>query len=365
MLALKDNIYDYSLEELAAKLIQLGEKPFRAKQIWGWLYNRGISGFEEIHNLGKDLIENLSQNFEIVKPLINKEQISVDGTRKWLLGFRDFKEAETVFIPETSRGTVCISSQVGCTLTCKFCHTGTQKFVRNLTPGEILGQFILAKERLGEWPGSDLNKKISNIVMMGMGEPLYNFDNVATALKTIMDSEGINLSRKKITLSTSGVVPKMIECAEKLGVNLAVSLHAVRNNLRDMLVPLNKKYPIEDLLAECRKYAAICSSQKITFEYVMLKGINDSDQEARELVRLIRGIPAKINIIPFNPWPGSDFECSDKSRIEKFAEIIRDAGYISPVRTPRGQDIFAACGQLRSESVRESKSISNKLSAEA
>jgi 23S rRNA (adenine2503-C2)-methyltransferase len=361
------NICDYSKEELKEKLLEIGEKPFRNKQVFDWIYHKGVVNFHEMLNLGKESAEKLAQNFEVLRPIVNKEQISQDGTRKWLIGFADFKEAETVFIPEVTRGTVCVSSQVGCTLTCKFCHTGTQKFVRNLTSGEILGQVMLVRDKLQEWPTPGLNdiRKISNIVLMGMGEPLYNFENVAKALEIIMDPEGINLSRKRITLSTSGVVPQFESCARRLGVNLAISLHAVRNELRDILVPLNKKYPIEDLLEECRKYASICPNQKITFEYVMLKGVNDFDYDAKELVRLIRGIPAKINIIPFNPWPGSNFECSEKNRIERFAEIIRDAGYPSPVRTPRGQDILAACGQLRSDSIKASKSILQEVMTEA
>lgn len=346
-----------SREELVAAMNDLGEKPFRAKQIWNWVYNHGVKNFHEMTNVTKALQERLDQHFTLARPALSQDHHSLDGTRKWLLKFADGQEAETVHIPEESRGTLCVSSQIGCTLSCSFCHTGTQRLVRNLTAGEIVGQVMIARDALGEWPSTQETRFVSNIVMMGMGEPLYNYENVAKALKIIMDGEGISLSRRRITLSTSGVVPLIEQCGEELGVNLAISLHAVTNELRDKLVPLNKKYPIEMLLAACRSYPASSNSKRITFEYVMLKDINDSLADARRLVQLIRGIPAKVNLIPFNPWPGTEYECSSWTRIKAFAEIVNDAGYASPVRTPRGDDILAACGQLRSESIRASKSI--------
>lgn len=349
-----------SREELIQAMENLGEKSFRAKQIWHWVYNQGVRDFSAMTNITKALQEKLQQHFTLDRPAVSRDYHSLDGTRKWLLQFSDGQEAETVHIPEESRGTLCVSSQIGCTLTCSFCHTGTQRLVRNLTAGEIVGQLMVARDTLGEWPSTQETRFVSNIVMMGMGEPLYNYDNVAKALKIVMDGEGISLSRRRITLSTSGVVPMIEQCGRELGVNLAISLHAVTNELRDQLVPLNKKYPIELLLEACRNYPASSNSKRITFEYVMLKDINDSLGDARKLVHLIRGIPAKINLIPFNPWPGTQYECSSWARIKAFAEIVNDAGYASPVRTPRGDDILAACGQLRSESIRESKSILQK-----
>jgi 23S rRNA (adenine2503-C2)-methyltransferase len=306
--------------------------------------------------LSKDFRAKLAATHKVTRPGVATEQTSVDGTRKWLFRLEDGKEVETVHIPEEDRGAVCVSSQVGCTLACKFCHTGTQPMVRNLTAGEIVGQFMAARDSYGEWPSpSDGNRQLSNIVMMGMGEPLFNYENVAKALTIVMDGDGIALSKRRITLSTSGIVPEIERCGAELGVNLAISLHAVRDDLRDELVPINKKWPIAELLDACRRYPTSSNARRITFEYVMLKDVNDSDADAHELVRMLRGIPAKINLIPFNPWPGAVFECSSNNRIHRFAGIVNDAGYSSPVRTPRGRDIMAACGQLKSASERARK----------
>ena len=356
------NIIGLSREDLERDFTDAGIPKFRVKQIWHWIYHHGVRSFDDMPNVPKDLRSKLQELYGIQRPEITKAMTSTDGTQKWLLKFADGEEAECVHIPESVRGTLCISSQVGCTLTCKFCHTGTQKLVRNLGSAEIVGQMMLARDAFNEWPTPFSNRLVSNIVMMGMGEPLYNFDNVAKALKILMDPEGIALSRRKITLSTSGVVPMMDRCGEEIGVNLAVSLHAVRDDLRNILVPLNKKYPVKDLIDACRRYPGVNNANRITFEYVMLKGVNDTNADAKELVHLIRGIPAKINLIPFNPWPGSDFECSTPDRIEAFSQIVQRAGYSSPVRTPRGRDILAACGQLKSESVRQSKSLLQKAS---
>jgi 23S rRNA (adenine2503-C2)-methyltransferase len=312
--------------------------------------------FSKMTNLSDKLRKQLDGLYNLTRAFATKDLVSFDETRKWLLKFEDGNEVEAVFIPEKTRGTLCISSQVGCTLTCKFCHTGTQKLVRNLEAHEILAQFMYAKDMLGDWPATKEERKITNIVMMGMGEPLLNYDNVAKALKVIMDPDGLGLSKRKITLSTSGIVPFIERCGVELGVNLAISLHAVTDELRNHLVPINKKYPIKELLHACKHYPALKNRERITFEYVMLNGVNDSDADARELVKLIKGIPAKINLIPFNPWPGAPFECSTQERIKKFVSIIEEAGYMSPVRTPRGQDIMAACGQLKSESLRPQKS---------
>ena len=341
-----------SRPEFAAAIESTGEKPFRAKQIWHWLYHRGVRRFDDMANIPKSLRSELAEVFRIDRPDVTALQLSEDTTRKWLVRFDDGREVECVHIPEDDRGALCVSSQVGCTLTCSFCHTGTQKLVRNLTAGEIVGQMMVARDTVGEWPNSSEDRMISNVVMMGMGEPFYNYDNVATALRIFMDPEGIAMSRRRITLSTSGVVPMIERCGRELAVNLAVSLHAVRDDLRDELVPINRKYPIAELLEACRSYPAANNARRITFEYVMLKGVNDSDADARELVRLIDGIPAKINLIPFNAWPGVAYECSSNNRIRAFADIVNDAGYSSPVRVPRGRDIMAACGQLKSESER-------------
>jgi 23S rRNA (adenine2503-C2)-methyltransferase len=342
------------------------QQRMRVQQIWHWLYVRGARDFGEMTTLSKELRADLDRHFTLERPEVVAEQISVDGTRKWLLrlpGETDSRphEVECVYIPETDRGTLCISSQVGCTLTCTFCHTGTQRLVRNLTAGEIVGQVVLARDRLDDWQkigvtGPEAEKRlVSNVVMMGMGEPLYNFEAVRDALGVVADGDGLSISKRRITLSTSGVVPNIVRAGEEIGAMLAVSLHAVTDELRNELVPLNRKYPLRDLLEACRNYPGLSNARRITFEYVMLKGVNDSLADARALLRLIKGIPAKINLIPFNPWPGTKYECSDWDQIEKFSEIIFTAGYASPVRTPRGRDILAACGQL--------KSATEKLSA--
>jgi 23S rRNA (adenine2503-C2)-methyltransferase len=342
------------------------QQRMRVQQIWHWLYVRGAQSFDQMTTLSKELRASLAEHFTLARLEVAAEQISVDGTRKWLLslpGEIDGRphEVECVYIPETDRGTLCISSQVGCTLTCTFCHTGTQRLVRNLTASEIAGQVVLARDRLNDWrseaaAGDEPEKRlVSNIVMMGMGEPLYNFEAVRDGLAVVADGDGLSISKRRITLSTSGVVPNIVRAGAEIGAMLAVSLHAVTDALRNELVPLNRKYPIAELLAACRNYPGLSNARRVTFEYVMLKGINDSLADARALVRLIKGIPAKINLIPFNPWPGSKYECSDWAQIEKFSEIVFNAGYSSPVRTPRGRDILAACGQL--------KSASEKLSA--
>ena len=333
-------------------LANMGEKAFRSKQLWQWVYQKGAVDFAAMTSIAKPMRESLALTATLKRPFIAKDLLSLDGTRKWLLRFADAQEAEMVFIPETDRGTLCISSQVGCTLTCKFCHTGTQRLVRNLTAEEIVGQIVLARDMLKDWASPPIPRKITNIVLMGMGEPLYNYENVAKALKIIMDPEGIAISKRRITLSTSGVVPMMNQCGEELGVNLAVSLHATNNALRNEIVPLNKKYPIELLMEACRHYPGINNARRITFEYVMLKGVNDSLAEAKALVQLIKGIPSKVNLIPFNPWPGSLYERSTDEQIQAFAEVVMKAGYPSPVRSPRGEDILAACGQLKSQSIR-------------
>ncbi len=343
-----------SRAELEAEMAALGEKPFRAKQLWHWIYHQGVRDFAAMSTIAKPLQGRLAEHFVVGRPGVATEQTSQDGTRKWLFAFRDGQQVETVYIPEEDRGAVCISTQVGCTLSCTFCHTGTQRLVRNLSAAEIVGQFMAARDSYGEWPTpkGEEGRLLSNIVVMGMGEPLYNYENVAKALTIIMDHEGIGLSRRRITLSTSGVVPMMDRCGAELGVNLAVSLHAVRDDLRDEIVPLNRKYPIAELLDACRRYPGASNARRITFEYVMLRGVNDSEPEAHELVRLLRGIPAKVNLIPFNPWPGSPYRTSTPEALRRFAEIMNAAGYSSPIRRPRGRDILAACGQLKTESER-------------
>jgi 23S rRNA (adenine2503-C2)-methyltransferase len=342
--------------ELAAELAEIGEKPFRAKQLWHWIYHQGVTDFSLMSTIARPLQEKLAERFVIGRPEAAVVQTSEDQTRKFLFRFRDGQEAETVYIPdpEEDRGAVCISSQVGCTLSCRFCHTGTQVLVRNLGAAEIVGQFMAARDAYGEWPSphGETPRLLSTIVLMGMGEPLYNYENVARAMRIVMDGEGIGLSRRRITLSTSGVVPMMDRAGQELAVNLAVSLHAVRDELRDELVPLNRKYPIAEVIAACRRYPAASNARRITFEYVMLKDVNDSPADAHELIRLISGIPAKVNLIPFNPWPGSPYETSSNTAINRFAKIVMDAGFSSPVRTPRGRDILAACGQLRTASRR-------------
>ncbi len=350
----RPNLVGLSRAELKAELASQGLEPFRAGQIWHWIYWHGLTDFTGMSNIAKAVREKLAQLYVIERPAIATEQRSSDGTRKWLLRLADGNEVESVYIPEDDRGAVCISSQVGCTLTCSFCHTGTMALVRNLTPGEIVGQFMVARDSYGEWPSpTDGGRLISNIVMMGMGEPLYNLDNVAQALTIVMDDQGLALSRRRITLSTSGVVPMMQRCGEELNVNLAVSLHAVRDELRDQLVPINRKWPIAELLQACREYPGAKNARRITFEYIMLKDVNDSDADAHELVRLLKGIPAKVNLIPFNAWPGAPYECSSNNRIHRFAEILNAAQLAAPIRTPRGRDILAACGQLKSASQRQ------------
>ena len=352
----QENIVGLSREELNERFLNLGLKKFRSGQVWHWLYHKGVTSFKEMTTLSKTVREQLRQKFAIKRPMIIEKQTSMDGTIKWLLQFEDGTKAETVFIPEEDRGTLCISSQVGCTLNCSFCHTGTQRLVRNLTPSELVGQILIAFDELSAWPSAQTGRPVTNIVLMGMGEPLYNLDNVITALKIVMDNEGISISKRRITLSTSGIVPEIHKCGVETDVNLAISLHAVTDEVRNILVPINKKYPIKELLKACREYPGVSNSRRITFEYVMLKGINDSISDAKALIKLMEGIPAKINLIPFNPWPGSPYERSEKSQIEQFAKIILKAGYPSPVRTPRGDDILAACGQLKSESVKEKRS---------
>ncbi|MEJ5080416.1 MULTISPECIES: 23S rRNA (adenine(2503)-C(2))-methyltransferase RlmN [unclassified Ochrobactrum] len=377
----KPSLIGMSREEMADELIKIGVLPKQVKmriaQLWHWLYVRGVSDFADMRNISKDLRALLAQHFTIARPEVVEEQISQDGTRKWLFRFPPRGagrpvEIECVYIPEEGRGTLCISSQVGCTLTCTFCHTGTQKLVRNLTSEEILAQLMTARDRLGDFPETDTpdgaivpaeGRKVTNIVMMGMGEPLYNFDEVKKALLIASDGDGLALSKRRITLSTSGVVPEIYRTGEEIGVMLAISLHAVRDELRDLLVPINKKYPLEQLLKACREYPGLSNAKRITFEYVMLKDVNDSMEDAKLLVKLLRGIPAKINLIPFNPWPGTNYQCSDWEHIERFADYVNAAGYASPIRTPRGRDILAACGQLKSESERMRKS--ERLALEA
>jgi 23S rRNA (adenine2503-C2)-methyltransferase len=366
---------------LKAALVETGVEPktasMRVRQLWNWIYVHGARDFPGMSNLAKGFRDQMAERFTLERPEVVTEQISSDGTRKWLLRTGPGIEFETVFIPEPGRGTLCVSSQVGCTLNCRFCHTGTQKLVRNLTPGEIVGQVMIARDALGDWPGGALpgkvdtgfpsgsatkkngapGRRVTNVVMMGMGEPLYNFENVKTALAIVIDGDGLALSRRRVTLSTAGVVPMIPRAGEEIGSALAISLHAVRDEIRDVLVPINKKYPLAELLPAVRAYPGLSNARRVTFEYVMLKGVNDSLAEARELVRLMKGIPAKINLIPFNPWPGAPYECSEWEQIEKFAEIVNRAGYASPVRTPRGRDIMAACGQLKSESVKERASV--------
>jgi 23S rRNA (adenine2503-C2)-methyltransferase len=343
--------------ELAAALEAAGlegrQARMRARQLWNWVHVHGRREFESMTNLAKDFRARMSETMSLARPEIVSEQVSEDGTRKWLLRTQPGIEFETVYIPEEDRGTLCVSSQVGCTLNCRFCHTGTQKLVRNLTPFEIVGQVMIARDALDDWPSTAENRRITNVVMMGMGEPLYNFDNVKAALAIVADGDGLALSKRRITLSTAGVVPMIPRAGAEIGSALAVSLHAARDEVRDVIVPLNKKYPIAELMAACRSYPGVSNARRITFEYVMLKGVNDSLSDARALVKLLAGIPAKINLIPFNPWPGAPYECSDWSVIEKLAEVVNRAGYASTVRTPRGRDIMAACGQLKSASVKE------------
>jgi 23S rRNA (adenine2503-C2)-methyltransferase len=344
---------------LAAEGIAPREAAMRARQLGNWIYVHGARDFEGMTNLARPFRGFMAERFDLARPEIVTEQISSDGTRKWLLRTGPGIEFETVFIPEAGRGTLCVSSQVGCTLNCRFCHTGTQQLVRNLTAGEIVGQVMIARDSLDDWPSTGEHRKLTNVVMMGMGEPLYNFDNVKAALAIVADGDGLAISKRRITLSTAGVVPMVARAGAEIGSALAISLHAVRDELRDVLVPLNRKYPIAELMAAARAYPALSNARRITFEYAMLKDVNDSLADARALVRLLAGIPSKINLIPFNPWPAAPYECSSWERIEKFAEIVNRAGYASPVRTPRGRDIMAACGQLKSESVKLRASVRN------
>lgn len=365
----RPSLVGLSREQLMEMLGRAGvaekQRKMRANQIWHWIYHKGVTRFSAMSNISKELREKLDDAFQIARPEIVTEQKSSDGTMKWLLRLAPDErgqrhEIETVYIPEEDRGTLCISSQVGCTLTCTFCHTGTQKLVRNLTAEEIVGQIMLARDRIKDWPDAlaanptppTSGRYITNVVLMGMGEPLYNFDNVKQAIEIASDGEGVSLSKRRITLSTSGVVPEIIRAGDEIGTMLAISLHGTTDEIRNKLVPLNKKYPIADLLAACARYPGVSNAKRITFEYVMLKGINDTKEDAKRLVQLLRGIPAKVNLIPFNPWPGTPYECSDWDTIEIFAEVLNNAGYASPVRTPRGRDIMAACGQLKSESMK-------------
>jgi len=357
-----------NLAEMQAALAAHGLPGFRSKQVWHWIYQRGVRDFDSMANLPKDMRALLTEKYSIERPVVANEQRSEDGTIKWLLKLSDGQMVETVFIPEKARGTLCVSSQVGCTLTCKFCHTGTQPLVRNLGSHEILQQIMHARDVLEEWPKSgekqttfinqDGGRDLTNIVMMGMGEPLYNYDNVAKALKICMDADGLNISKRRITLSTSGVVPQIKQCGEELNVNLAISLHASNDELRSQIMPINNKYPLAELLDACRNYPGVNDIRRITFEYVMLKDVNDSDAQANELADLLYGIPCKINLIPFNPWDGSGYETSTESRVGTFARILENAGYDAPVRRPRGRDILAACGQLKSASLRARKTES-------
>ena len=346
------NILGLSRVALEAEVTALGLPKFRGRQLWRWVWRHGLTSFDEMSDLGKPVRDQFAGLFTVERPVVSRRLQSVDGTIKWLLRFADGKEAETVYIPDKDRGTLCISSQVGCTLTCSFCHTGTQKLVRNLTVDEICGQVLLAMDELADWPAGKPDRRLTNIVLMGMGEPLFNYENVAEAVRIIMCGEGVALSKRRITLSTSGVVPEIKRCGDDLGVNLAISLHAVRDELRNELVPINRKYPLAELVEACRHYPGLSNARRITWEYVMLDGVNDSDEDCRALLRLIRGIPSKLNLIPFNPWPGSFFACSPDDRINAFALQVMKAGYASPVRTPRGRDIMAACGQLKSASER-------------
>jgi len=348
----RKNLVGLSREELEAEMLSIGLEKFRARQLWHWLYHRGSTDFAEMTTLAKPVREKLADAYIVARPTVVKDLKSADGTRKWLLRMPDGQEVESVHIPEEDRGTLCVSSQVGCTLTCRFCHTGTQRLVRNLDAAEIVAQVMLARDMLGEWPAPPDGRMLSNIVMMGMGEPLFNYDNVAKALKIVMDGDGISISKRRITLSTSGVVPMMERCGQELNVNLAVSLHAVTDELRDIIMPINRKYPLRELMDACRNYPGLSNARRITFEYVMLKGINDTPADARALVKLLEGVPAKINLIPFNEWPGAPYERSTARAIQVFGDIVNNAGYASPVRTPRGEDIMAACGQLKSASLR-------------
>jgi len=358
----RKNLLGLSREELEAEVTAFGLERFRAKQLWHWIYFRGIRDFAAMTTLAKPVREQLAEAYVVSAPEVVRDLTSVDGTRKWLLRMGSGHEVETVHIPEEDRGTLCVSSQVGCTLTCRFCHTGTQTWVRDLSSAEIVAQVLTARDAIGDVPGAE-GRMLSNVVMMGMGEPLFNYENVAKALKIVMDGDGIAVSKRRITLSTSGVVPMIRRCGAELDVNLAVSLHAVTDELRSRLMPINKKWPIAELLQACRDYPGVSNARRITFEYAMLKDVNDSPADARALVKLLRGIHAKINLIPFNPWPGSPFERSTDRAIQIFGDLVNDAGYASPLRTPRGQDIMAACGQLKSDTLRPSVAERQRVEA--
>ena len=355
-----------SRAEIKQHLADIGVEPkklnMRTSQLFQWIYNFGVTDFADMTNVAKPMKAKLAEHFTLARPEIVEKQVSVDGTRKYLTRMAPGIEVESVFIPDVSRtGALCVSSQVGCTLTCKFCHTGTQKLVRNLTAQEIVLQVMMARDDLGEWPTTQENRKLSNIVFMGMGEPLYNTDNVAEAIDTMADDTGMAIGRRRVTVSTSGVVPEIVPLGERTSAMLAISLHAANDELREQIMPINRKYPLKDLMEACRNYPGLSNAKRITFEYVMLKGVNDSPKHAMELIRLLKGIPAKVNLIPFNPWPGSDYECSDWETIEAFGDLINSAGYAAPIRTPRGRDILAACGQLKSESEKMRASDKRKM----
>ena len=359
----RQHLLGMTMEEVEEAVVQQGLPRFRARQLWRRIWRHGHTDFGDMTELGPEAKEKLGSIFTADRPMITNRQISTDGTIKWLIRCDDGQEAEMVYIPEDDRGTLCISSQIGCTLTCSFCHTGTQRLVRNLKASEICGQVLLAMDELGDWPAGKPERRLTNIVLMGMGEPLFNYEEVKKALLLVMWGEGLGLSKRRVTLSTSGIVPEIEKCGDELGVNLAISLHAVRDDLRDVLVPINRKYNIETLVDCVRRYPVLSNARRVTWEYVMIKGVNDSPEDARKLVKLIKGIPSKINLIPFNPWPGTDYECSSDEAIDAFAKIVMKAGYASPVRTPRGRDILAACGQLKSESVRLRKSQVKAINA--
>lgn len=366
----KPSLVGATRAQLAHSLIEIGVEPkkakMRAEQLWRWIYHYGVTEFAQMSNVAKELRADLERAYTLARPFVTTEQTSVDGTRKWLIRLDGGAEVEAVFIPDVGRsGALCVSSQVGCTLTCSFCHTGTQTLVRNLTAAEIVGQVMIARDALGEWPTSTEDRVLTNIVFMGMGEPLYNLDAVADAIDVISDGDGISISRRRITVSTAGVAPKIEELGTRTGAMLAISLHATNDTLRNVLVPLNKKYPLDALMAAIRTYPSLNNAKRVTFEYVMLAGVNDTLAEARALVKLLAGIPAKINLIPFNPWPGTAYTCSDWPTIEAFAQVLNKAGYASPIRTPRGRDILAACGQLKSETVKQRASARFKLDAPA
>jgi 23S rRNA (adenine2503-C2)-methyltransferase len=353
----KRSLIGLEMDELVAVMAEYDLPAFRARQVWHWLYQRGSTQFDQMTTLAKSARATLAEHFTLDRPTVARAQKSEDGTQKWLLKMPDGQEVETVHIPESDRGALCVSSQVGCTLTCRFCHTGTQPLVRNLSAAEILHQVLYARDALEEWPSTAEDRQLTNIVLMGMGEPLYNYDEVAKAMRIVMHGEGVAISKRRITLSTSGVVPMIERCGRELGVNLAISLHATNDELRDRIMPINKKYPLEQLLRACREYPAASNARRITFEYVMLKDVNDSVADAKALVKSLAGIHAKVNLIPFNKWPGAEFDCSDDKTIQKFAQILMDANYASPIRTPRGRDILAACGQLKSDSMRQRRRI--------